>query len=119
MMKESKPAADAVTARQSAISQWDNEGGAITTHPDGLPTDLPELSNAELVQLRIRVIALENLMIALLSQGTDWQLTMADEMAAHIAPREDSSHHPLTALAARHMNDLVSRAFHFRDMSSA
>jgi hypothetical protein len=118
MTKQSDPAANAATARQGALSRWDNEGGAITSHPNGLPTEIPELTNAELVQLRIRVIALENLMIAMLSQGTDWQLAMADEMAAHIAPREDSTHHPLTALAAQHMNDLVSRAFHFRDMST-
>ena len=119
MTKDSSPAAATAALRQSALSRWENEGGAITAHPDGLPANIPELTNAELVQLRIRVIALENLVIALLSQGTDWQLTMADEMAAHIAPREGSAHHPLTALAARHMNDLVSRAFHFRDMSSA
>jgi hypothetical protein len=110
--------ANAPSARQSALSRWDNEGGAIPASPN-LPADIPELTNAELVQLRIRVIALENLMIAMLSQGTDWQLAMADEMAAHIAPREGSVHHPLTALAAQHMNDLVSRAFHFRDLSSA
>ena len=54
--------------RLRALSRWDNEGGA---GPDGpqehaLDVDLskvPPLSNAELVQLQVRVIALENLMI--------------------------------------------------------
>ena len=44
---------------------------------DGAP------SNAELVQLRIRVIALENLVIALLAEASDRQLDLAREMAAY------------------------------------
>ena len=52
--------------RQRALSRWDNEGGA---GPGGPATDsspyteriaVPDLTNAELVTLRIRVIALEN-----------------------------------------------------------
>ena len=77
MTMDGPKAADAATLRQASLSRWDNEGGAIAA-PVSLPADLPTLTNAELVQLRIRVIALENLMIALLSQGTEWQLIMAD-----------------------------------------
>jgi hypothetical protein len=44
------------------------------------------LTNAELVQLRVRVIALENLMIALLAGASDKQLEIAREMATYISP---------------------------------
>ena len=43
---------------------------------------VPELTNAELVQLRVRVIALENLVISLLAEAPDRQLDLAREMAA-------------------------------------
>jgi hypothetical protein len=105
--------------RHGALSRWDNEGGAIAGHPpQPLPAEVPQLSNTELVQLRIRVIALENLMIAVLSQATPWQLDMAGEMAAYIAPRADATPHPLTVQAAQHMNALVRRAFQFRDTAT-
>ena len=117
MTQSASPSADVATLRQRALSRWDNEGGALPPNPILTPADIPTLGNAELVQLRIRVIALENLVIALLSQGTDDQLNMAGEMAAYIAPRPDFTQHPLTANAAQQMNELVARAFHFRDMS--
>ena len=60
--------------RQKALSRWDNEGGA---GPQGSQknstfvdqSEVLPLTNAELVQLRVRVIALENLMIMLLAEG--------------------------------------------------
>ena len=101
---------------QAAISRWDNEGGAIGGHPPpGVPAQMPDLTNAELVQLRVRVIALENLMIAILSQATPRQIILAGAMAAHIAPRADATAHPLTVQAAHRMDDLVRRAGAFRD----
>ncbi len=57
---------------------------------------MPPLSNAELVQLQVRVIALENLMITLLADGSDRQLELAREMATYISPRAGFTHHPLT-----------------------
>ena len=80
----------------------------------GSATEIPELTNAELVQLRIRVIALENLVITLLAEASDRQLGLAREMAAYIAPRPGFTHHPLTIHAAAQMIDLVNRASHFR-----
>jgi hypothetical protein len=50
-------------------------------------SEVPPLTNAELVQLRVRVIALENLMIMLLAEGPNQQLGHAREMAAYISPR--------------------------------
>jgi hypothetical protein len=106
--------------RQMALSRWDNEGGAgLCGAQKGqisevTQSEVPELTNAELVQLRVRVIALENLVISLLAEATDKQLDLAREMAAFISPRPGFTHHPLTIHAATQMVDLVERAGHFR-----
>jgi len=68
------------------------------------------------VQLQVRVIALENLMIMLLAQGSDRQLELAREMGAYISPRPGVTHHPLTIQAAAHMVNLVDRAIHYRSV---
>ncbi len=74
------------------------------------------LANAELVQLQIRVIALENLVVALLAQGSVEQLQLARDMAVYISPREGFTPHPLTIHAAAQMVHFVERAEHFRGM---
>ncbi len=105
--------------RQQALSRWDNEGGA-GPGPAVIPTadkeqiPVPELSNADLVTLRVRVIALENLLISLLATAPDRQLELAREMAAYISPRPGFTHHPLTTHAAAHMIDLIERSSRFR-----
>jgi len=71
------------------------------------------LTNAELVQLRIRVIALENLVTALPAEAPDPQFDLAREMAAYISPRRGFTQHSLTIHAAAHRVDLVERAGHF------
>jgi hypothetical protein len=106
--------------RQRALSRWENEGGAGPVGPqEGLISgeaeiQVPQLTDAELVQLRIRVIALENLVITLLAEASDRQLDLARELAAYISPRPGFTHHPLTIHAAAQMIDLVERAGHFR-----
>lgn len=100
--------------RRRALSRWDNEGGALAAMPHGTHADVPATTNAELVQLRIRVIALENLMIAVLAEGSDRQLEVVREMAEYISPRSGFTQHPLTMQAADHMTDLADRAVHFR-----
>jgi hypothetical protein len=111
---------DSSRLRQLALSRWENEGGA---GPDGpqvsqisieAKPEVPDLTNAELVQLRIRVIALENLMISILSESPERQLGRIREMAAFISPRSGFTHHPLTVHAATQMINLVDRAEHFR-----
>jgi hypothetical protein len=105
---------------QAALSRCDNEGGAGPCGPRGgqisaeAQSDVPEPTNTELVQLRARVIALENLVISLLAQVPDRQLDLAREMAAFISPRPGFTHHPLTTHAATQMIELVDRAGHFR-----
>ena len=72
------------------------------------------MSNAELVQLRVRVIALENIVLALLSESPKKIHENVREMAKLISPREDATQHPLTTEAASHMNRFVDRAARFR-----
>lgn len=97
--------------RLSALSRWDNEGGAMAA---AAPDVLPDMTNAELVLLRVRVIALENLLIAVLAEGSDRQRELAREMADVITPRDGFTQHSLTIRAAQHMTDLVDRAAHIR-----
>lgn len=125
-MPDKKPdSLDPSQQRQLALSRWDSEGGASPHRPQQglisgeLQSQFPELTNAELVQLRIRVIALENLVITLLAVASDRQLDLAREMAAYISPRPGFTHHPLTIRAAVQMNDLVERASHFRVRNDA
>lgn len=113
-MSDADPHSSRGELRRRALSRWDNEGGARAAAPHATLADTPDLTNAELVQLRIRVIALENMMIAVLAEGSDRQLAVAREMAAYISPRPGFTQHPLTIQAAGHMTDLVDRAIHFR-----
>ena len=77
------------------------------------------LTPTEQEQLHVRVIALENLVVALLATATDHQLECAREMAAYIAPRPGATPHPLTLHAASEMLSIVDRAKHFRGARSA
>jgi hypothetical protein len=82
-----------------------------STERSSLPT--------ELTQLRIRVIALENLVIALLAQAPDAQLHEARKMATYISPRPGHTPHHLTLRAADEMRSLVDRANQFRAAAAA
>jgi hypothetical protein len=116
---------DRAKLREKTLSRCDNEGGASREgSQEGSPAGdarverEPQLTNAELVQLRVRVIALENLVIALLADGPDRPVEIVRKMAAYISPRPGSMHHPLTTHAAAHMIDLVERASHFRSVGA-
>jgi len=98
-----------------ALSRWDDEGGALAESiPLETHANVPDMTNTELVLLRIRVITLENLLIAMLAEGPDRQLQAAQEMAVCISPRPGFTQHPLTIQAAKRMTDLVNRAVCFR-----
>lgn len=120
----------------AALSRWANEGGAVprpltsstsldatAPSPDATPrasspqSAAPQPVDAEWEQLRVRVIALENLVIALLAESSAPQLKRARAMASHIAPRPGFTHHPLTIHAAAQMIHLVQRGGHFRAMA--
>ena len=120
MSRENSETSSDSNQRQRALARWDNEGGAgpdgpATLSPENERIKVPALTNAELLTMRVRVIALENLMISLLATASDDQLRLAREMAGYISPRPGFTQHPLTNHAAAHMIDLVERADHFRD----
>ena len=91
--------------------RFEPEGNAEpASRHDGHPSDDTPLTNAELVQLRIRVIALENLVIALLAEAPDRQRSLVRGMATYISPRAGFTPHPVTLRAADEMLSLVDRA---------
>ena len=102
-----------------ALAIWENEGGAGScgAQQSSIQGEIfSELSssNSELIQLHIRVIALENLLIALLADGPNLHSARIRELAGYITPRPGFTQHRLTVQAARQMVDLVNRAAHFR-----
>ena len=113
-MTDPNPPLDPSGLRARTLSRWDNEGGAIAAVADETHADVPHKTNTELVLLRVRVIALENLLLALLAEGSEQQRQAAREMADAITPRMGSTQHPLTIRAAQHMTDLVDRAARVR-----
>ena len=83
-----------------------------------MAADFADETNAspELTQLRVRIIALENVLIALLAHASETQLQMAWEMATYISPRPGHTPHHLTLGAAQEMRSLVDRAAQFRKL---
>lgn len=112
--------AAASSQRDALLSKWDNEeegmpaSRALRSLPSSVElSEVPALTNVELVHLRIRVIALENMILSLLAQASDEQRDLACEMAAYILPRPGFTQHPLTIRAAHQMVELVERAKHY------
>lgn len=106
-----------------AISRWDNEGGASIegSYPAAsaaLSTDALPLTTAELVQLQIRVIALENMLSVLMANASDRQLQLAREIADSITPQPGATPHPLTIHAAARMLGFIERSGHLRALQS-
>ena len=83
--------------RMIALSRWENEGGASLDVPQagstsgGASFGDPALARSEAEQLRIRVIALENLVIALLAQAPEshwpWPARWRPSLRARAARR--------------------------------
>lgn len=107
------------TMLRRATGRWENEGGAETAGPEAIvgsarggvaQDDLRvALTNAELVQLQLRVIALENLVTALLATAPDNTTELVRALATSISPRPDSTPHHLTVRAAAQMLHLLER----------
>ena len=72
--------------------------------------DIPEPDHADLVQMRIRLITLENIVLGLLSGASDEQIDQIRKRADMIEPRPEASRHPLTELAAGDMRKFLERA---------
>ena len=111
--------------RQTALSQWEEDGGAGPTGPqcpsgrDVSASEIAHSSQVDVVQLRVRVIALENLVIGLLADAEARQIERVREMADYISPRPGFTPHPLTVHAAAQMINLAERAEHFRDLKTS
>jgi hypothetical protein len=74
---------------EAALSRWENEGGprACTLPPDYVvQLAFCGTMNTELEHLHVRMIAMENLLITLLTQATDGQRDLCREMASYISP---------------------------------
>ena len=84
---------------------------SATYHPG---TAIPDMTNTDIVNLLVRLIALESLMMAVSAEGSDLKRQMVCDMAAYISPRPGFTPHALTVKAAAHMTELVDRAIHFR-----
>jgi hypothetical protein len=102
----------ALNARDTTSPRRGSGGGAPSAEESHTP--LAEMTTAELVLLRVRVIALESLLIAVLSEGSDNQRQAARDMADLILPRSGVTRHALTLPAAQHMDDFIDRANHIR-----
>ena len=107
---------DSSHRRRRPVVSRDDEVDAETCrvqeaiHPADPKTGVPQLTNAELVQLQIRVIALEHLVMVLLSEASDRQRAMVLELATAISPRPGFTPHRLTIHAAAQMIHLSGRA---------
>ena len=112
--------------RRAALARRDNaaaagpgrhvDAGAV---PPDISLDVPPLTNSELVQLQIRVIALENVVMALLSDASEPLLELARERAVYIAPRPGHTPHRLTIHAAARIVGLIEDAAHYRELPSS
>ena len=101
----------------SPLAGRDNKGPAHSTRPledCAVESDIDRSMNTELEHLHIRVIALENLLIAMLAQYPDRARDMAREMATFISPRPGFTRHHRTLGAAGRMLHVVERARHFQ-----
>ncbi len=104
--------------RQKALARWDSEGGAGPAGPQArqkqgdAENDAATATLSGFAQLHARVIALENLLIAVLAEGSEQQVALATKMAGHISPRPESTRHPLTIHAASLMLGLIERSSH-------
>lgn len=114
---------DCVTARSKeetlkfgrAVPRCEGEGGCNSGEVDTAPGGPAEgervkLTDAELAQLQLRVIALEGLVTALLAHAPEKTAGLVRALAANIAPRPGSTQHHLTVRATAQMVHLLERA---------
>jgi hypothetical protein len=112
---------DAAQHRDQALARWANEGGsdqggrAADLASGRGDADMPPIGDTQIGLLHIRVIALENLVIALLATASGPQLDLARDMARTIEPRIGAAPHPLTTRAAARLTDLIERSARFRN----
>jgi hypothetical protein len=119
MMSQEHTNFDAARARvcDGAIGRWENEGGADAELDENRrPTVVGEIGDVEAGNLRVRLVALENVIVALLAGATESQSALVREMASYISPRPGMTSHRLTVEAGRNMIRLVDRAAHYKNV---
>lgn len=99
-----------------AVARWENEGGARPEPTRSIEpsTVVGAIGDAEDANIRVRLIALENLVVALLAGAPEDQSDLVREMARYISPRPGTTPHRLTVEAARNMLAIVERAAHYK-----
>lgn len=103
------------SAHDGAIGRWENEGGDTAgLHPHERGSVVGEIGDVEDGNLRVRLIALENIVVALLAAAPDSQSALVHEMADYISPRPGMTPHRLTIEAARNMTALAERAARYK-----
>lgn len=95
----------------------ENDGGSEIgwSDPPGVSTVAGEIGDAEEANIRVRLIAFENLVVALLAGAPDDQSDLVREMARYISLRPGATPHRLTIEAARNMLAIVARADQYRN----
>lgn len=105
---------------RGVIGRWENEGGSVRAWHRQIPAEenlnavAGEIGDAEAANIRVRLIAIENIIVALLANAPDDRLELIREMADFISPRPGMTPHRLTIEAARNMLAIVERAGHYR-----
>ena len=102
------------------IGRWENEGGSVRAWDRDMSSEektitvAGEIGDAEAANIRVRLIAIENIIVALLANAPDDRLELIREMADFISPRPGMTPHRLTIEAARNMLAIVERAEHYK-----
>jgi hypothetical protein len=102
------------------IGRWENEGGSVHAWHREIPAEenpatvAGEIGDAEAANIRVRLIAIENIIVVLLANAPDDRLELIREMADFISPRPGMTPHRLTIEAARNMLAILERAEHYR-----
>jgi hypothetical protein len=114
-------ALDDIEQRDRALARWANDGGSgqcgreSDLVSDSIDVAMPAIGDTQMGLLHVRVIAMENLIIALLATASGPQLALARDMARIIEPRIGAAPHPLTIRAAARLTDLVERSERFQN----
>ncbi len=99
-----------------AVGRWENDIGIpAATHEDFQYLPAGETRTVEDDHLRVRLIALENVVVALLAGAPQCQADLVREMAAYISPRPGTTRHSMTIEAAHQMLALAERAERYKD----
>ena len=102
-------------AHDGSIGRWENEGGDTPgLHPHERGSVVGEIGDVEDGNLRVRLIALENIVVALLAGAPKRQSELVRELAEYISPRPGTTPHRLTIEAAHNMTALVERAARYK-----